>query len=303
MAILDDHIEPGERLIWRTKALRREALRSAVLCGGLVTAAAACAIWLDTDFPYLGVVVLAVIMFAHWGRRPVEVWITARRILLLSGVWSPRISTINRADVVGAELYDCDDTLVLHGVDGELCRAAVLETPDQLLDELRLSVSFWRGRSESHLPNFTFVAFLFAMFGAAFFAIAGFIGLFVAGWVDDLHAALTDILPLAELWHRALAATAVVLAMAPGMFFGLAAAAVLRRIMLTADEMADFRRVVRFPERRGCDSRSPLYATGAYRLYRGVRLALDRLFYGRPPERGLIEPDVVAPGNLNQVGD
>ncbi len=86
-----------------------------------------------------------------------------------------------------------------------------------------------------------------------------------------------------------------------GTIVGLAFAALLRRIVLTSDELASFRRAVRYPVWGGNDPCSPLYASWFYRWYRAMRLALDRLLYGRPPDRGVVEPETVAPGNLDEV--
>ena len=300
---LDDHIEPGERVIWRTQSLRGEAKRTAAWFAGLAAFATASAIWFDEGFPYLIAAILAVIFFVHWGRRPAEAWITGRRVLFMRGVLRPRISTVDRSDVIRVELFDGDDTLVLHGANGELYRAPLLEAPDNLLDELGLSITFWRDRVESHLSNFTHLAVIFALLSMVLVIVAALVGMIAFGGPDSIRSALRDVSPLAGAWYGALSIAAVISVIPLGTFIGLAVISVMRRIALTQDEMTVFRRAVRYPVWAGYDPRSPLYTNWLYRSYRMARLVLDRVLYGRPPDRGTIEPDIVAPCDLDKFRD
>jgi hypothetical protein len=242
---------------------------------------------------------VAVVLFAHWGQRPAEAWITDQRILLLQGVLRPRVSTVDRKDVTRVELYVGDDTLVLRGSEGELYRAAILEAPDGLVEEIGLPVAVWRDTVESHLGNFTYLAFIFVLFSVAIVMGALFISVVVYGDKDAIRAALQDISPVIAPWYGVLAVGAIGAAAPLGTIVGLACAALLRRIMLTPDELASFRRAVRYPVWGGNDPQSPLHSRWMYRCYRAVRLALDRLLYGRPPDKGVIEPDIVAPGDVS----
>ena len=118
-----------------------------------------------------------------------------------------------------------------------------------------------------------------------------------------MRSALHDVFPLADPWYGALVDAVIISTIPLGTVVGLVVIALVRRIALTPDEMAGFRRAVRYPVWGGYDPQSPLYTTWLYLLYHTARLALDRLLYGRPPDRGTIEPDIVAPCDLDKFRD
>ncbi len=301
MSLLDDHIKPGERVVWRTEGLRRAALGAAGWAAMLGVFSAVTVFWLDDGFPVLILLLVAVVLFAQWGGRPAEACLTDRRVLFLRGVLRPEITAFDRSDVVRVELYDGDDTVILHGRGAPLYRAPVLEPPDPMLTELGHTIAFWGDRDEARRFGFTLLPLILTLLAPGILLTAAMFAPLVFG-VDGLRA-LRELLPPGESWSEVFVTTGIAMVILLGVFIGLAVMALLRRIWLTPEEMESFRRAVRFPAWTGHDPLSPLQATLPHRVYRALRLSLDRLLYGRPPEPPTVEPRMVEPAALDDLRD
>lgn len=300
MPYLDDHIEPGERVIWQTGSLRGEALQN-VGWGAVVAAiVAVAAIWFDEDFPILILAFAAVVLFVRWARRPAETWLTDRRVLFQNGVLRPRVTAVDRSEIHRLEMFAEDDTLSLHGKDGELHRASLADKPDHLIDELGLPVTIWRDRVPPHLLNLTHLAFALAPVFGVLILIPAFVVAIILTGREPLGVIMQW---LDLLWPGFFVVATFAILMALSTLVGESFMALLRRVLLTSTELTTFRRAVRYPIWAGNDPQSPLYRNWLYRFYRAVRLTLDRLLYGRPPECGTPEPDIIEPGDLDKLRD
>ena len=293
---LDQLIEPGERVVWRTGSLREEFYVAVKFAIFLFVVSVASAYWLTEGLPILFTAVVVLIYFVRWTRRPCEAWLTSGRILFQRGFLRPAITVFGRPDVVRLEIFENDDTLVLHGRDAELFRASLVDAPDGLAEELNLPITVWRDRVPPYLLGFTILAVVLVPLFGLLFLVAAFIGAIAILGVDPVSSAGRDLLEYGGPLGGLVAVAAVLAVLAFGNIAGLFSIALLRRLWLTTHEMKNLRCALRDPLWAGNDPRSPLYSNRLYRIYRLFRLTLDRAFYGSVPDCGAIEPELLQPG-------
>ena len=293
---LDQLIEPGERVVWRTGSLREEFFEVVKVALFFVILGVASAYWFDKDLPHYIVGFVVLIYFVRWARRPCEAWLTSGRILFQRGFLRPAITVFDRPDVVRLEIFENDDTLVLHGKDAELFRASMVDAPDGLVEELYLPITVWRDRVPSYLLDFTTSAVALVPLFALLSLVAAFVGAIAVWGGDPVRSAGRDLFEYAGPLGGLVTVAALLAVLAFGTIAGVFFMALLRRLWMTPHEMKNFRCAVRHPLWAGNDPRSPLYSNRLYRIYRFSRLTLDRAFYGSVPDCSAIEPELLQPG-------
>lgn len=296
MTILHDHVEPGERVPWQSTTYR-EAMWQLLRGSGIAVAMLAFELFLADEIFFsalFGGFVIYMATTTVW-RGPAEMFLTDRRFLVRTGTLRPHVTAVDRKDVERLEIYDGDETVVLHGRDGERLRTAIIGDAAELMEIADLPVTLWRSRWPERAFNLVAsglaigLVILCAIGVAAAFALV--IGVAGEPPSSGLRTAITLVV---GSWWLFTAAYVGLLAISALFVTGIIAG--LLRLALSTEELRCLRCGRHDPRWLGKDPRSPFYRVRLVRLVRSLRATFGRLAYGRVPDCSDIEPEHFGPG-------
>ena len=299
MRILDEQVKPREKVPWQSPSFRDGAI-AFVQAAGFFVALAIFEIFIEgwAVFSILGALWLAGYAIKLILSEPSEMFLTDHRLLFRKYLLRPRVTIIDRADITHVELFSGDDTIVLHGRDGEIHRTIMPGSAEELVRQLELPGVAWRSRVPPQVHNLTFIGVILVPIAAIIGMFALLIGVVPTMAQLPLKSGLRELIERIASWDGAVLVILSGGVLAFGMVVSLLLMVLVRRMILTADELRCLRCARHNPLWAGKDPRSPLCRSIIYRVVRALRLGFGRVFYGAFPDCSGAEPETFKPGEL-----